>query len=90
MLRRNDIGGFATAIESLCYTVALAFVTLLPPVLKMTSYFYFPGALVFDAIMVICAIQFLLHRDRGSARRLFFASILYLPCILGLLLVTKA
>jgi protoheme IX farnesyltransferase len=90
MLRRNDIGGFATAIESLLYTIALTVVTLLPPVLKMTSMVYLGGALLFNAIMLLCAIQFLMHRDRISARRLFFASILYLPCVLGLLVFTRA
>ena len=89
MLRRNDIGGMATAFESLLYTVGLATVTLLPPLLKMTSPAYFPGAVFFNAIMLLCAVQFLLRRDRASARRLFFASILYLPCILGLLVFTR-
>ena len=89
MLRRNDIGGFATAFESLCYTGALAVVTLLPPALKMTSFVYLPGAVLFNAIMFLCAVQFLLRRDRASARRLFFASILYLPCVLGLLVFTR-
>jgi protoheme IX farnesyltransferase len=90
MLRRNDIGGFATAFESLFYTVALTIVTLLPSFFKMTNMVYFGGALLFNAIMLLCAIQFLMHRDRMSARRLFFASILYLPCVLGLLVFTKA
>lgn len=89
MLRRNDIGGFATAFESLCYTGALAVVTLLPPALKMTSFVYLPGAVLFNGIMFLCAVQFLLRRDRASARRLFFASILYLPCVLGLLVFTR-
>lgn len=89
MLRRNDIGGVATAFESLCYTGALAIVTLLPPALKMTSFVYLPGALLFNGIMFVCAVQFLMRRDRASARRLFFASILYLPCVLGLLVFTR-
>ena len=90
MLRRNDIGGFATAFESLFYTVALTIVTLLPPLLKMTTMYYLGGAVLFNAIMLLCAVQFVMHRDRVSARRLFFASILYLPCVLGLLVFTKA
>jgi protoheme IX farnesyltransferase len=89
MLRRKDIGGFATALESLCYTIALAVVTLLPPALKMTSFIYLPAALVFNGVMFACAVQFLMRRDRGSARRLFFASILYLPCVLGMLVFTR-
>jgi len=90
MLRRNDIGGLATSIESLLYTVALFAVTLLPAILRMTTWVYLGGALLFNAVMLTCAIQFLVLRDRPSARRLFFASIIYLPCILGLLIFTKA
>jgi protoheme IX farnesyltransferase len=90
MLRRNDIGGLLTATESMVYAVALAVVTMLPAVLKMTTALYLGGSVVFNAIMLLCAIQFLIRRDRMSARRLFFASILYLPCILGLLVFTRA
>jgi len=89
MLRRNDIGGFSTSLESLIYTVALVIVTLLPAMLKMTNSVYLAGAIVFNILIALCAVQFLIHRDRPSARRLFFASILYLPCILGLLVFTK-
>ena len=90
MLPRNDIGGFNTSIQSLLYTVALFAVTLLPSFLKMTNMVYLGGALVFNALMLLCAVQFLMHRDRSSARRLFFASIIYLPFLLGLLVFTKA
>ena len=40
--------------------------------------------------MLLYAVQFLIERNRASARRLFFASILYLPIILGLMVFTKA
>jgi len=90
MLRRNDIGGFSTAIESLIYAIALFVITLLPAILKMSGPVYLVGALLFNAGMLVCAIQFLVIRDRSSARRLFFASIIYLPFLLGLLVFTKA
>ena len=90
MLRRNDVGGFHTSVASLCYTVGLAVVTLLPSLLKMTAPFYLFGALLFNGVMLYCAFQFFLHRNRPSARKLFFASIIYLPCILGLLVFAKA
>lgn len=90
MLRRNDAGGLAASLASLFYTVLLVVVTLLPAVLKMTEPLYLAGALLFNAVMLACAIQFFQCRDRSSARRLFFASILYLPCILGLLVFAKA
>ena len=35
-------------------------------------------------------LRFLVERSRSSARALFFASIIFLPLILGLMVVTKA
>ncbi len=90
MLRRNDICGVKTATESLLFTIALVIVTLLPSAFGLASLTYLVGALAFDAILLGCAAQFLLHRTRPSARRLFFATIIYLPFLLGLMVFTKA
>ncbi len=89
MLRRRDIGGLCTARESLLSSIALTVVTLLPYFLKMVSAIYLPGAILCDSLLIACAVQFLLHRNRASARRLFFASIIYLPLLLGLMVATK-
>ena len=89
MLRRNDISGMKAALESLLAALALAVVTLLPFFLKTASPVYFVGALACDALLIFCAVQFLILRNRPSARRLFFASILYLPLLLGLLTLAR-
>jgi protoheme IX farnesyltransferase len=89
MLPRNDVRGFRTSLVSLLYASALTAVTLLPAMLKMTGMVYFFGAVLFNVLMLFCAVQFFLHRERSYARRLFFASILYLPILLGLLVFTK-
>jgi protoheme IX farnesyltransferase len=39
---------------------------------------------------LIFAIRFYLRRDVDRARRLFIASIIYLPLLLGLLVLTKS
>jgi protoheme IX farnesyltransferase len=90
MLRRDDLSGCATAMQSLLYTVALTAITIVPFALGKTGTLYLAGALVLDAAMLVCAGQFLLQRNRASARRLFFASILFLPLILGLMVFTRA
>ena len=90
MLSRCDIDGLCTARKSLLSTIALTLVTLLPISLKMVTPWYLAGALVCDAALLFCAVLFLLHRDRPSARRLFFASISYLPLLLGLMVFAKA
>lgn len=91
MLRRNDIAGLKAAAESLVCALALAAVTLLPLLLRMVHPLgYIPGVFVCDALLLGCAVLFLAERNRASARRLFLASILYLPLLLGLLLAAKA
>lgn len=89
MLRHNDTDGLDTAWRALLYAIGLAAVTLSPVALGLTGSIYCAGALLLNAMMVGCAIQFLSDRGRVSARRMFFASILYLPLILSLMVFTK-
>ena len=91
MLRRNDIAGVKAATESFVCALALAAVTLLPVVFHMVHTIgYLAGVIVCDGLLITCALLFLAHRNRTSARRLFLASIVYLPLLLGLLLAAKA
>ncbi len=90
MIQRDDPTGAATAMQSLLYTFALIIITLVPFHAGMNNSIYLGGALLLDGVMLLYAVQFLVDRNRASARRLFFASILYLPVILGLMVFTKA
>lgn len=90
MLRSNDINGLKTARESLLFSLALALLTLVPLVCGLATPLYGVGALLCDALLLTCAVQFLVERNRPTARRLFFASIIYLPLLLGLMVFTKA
>jgi protoheme IX farnesyltransferase len=90
MLRRDDTSGSATAFESLGFTVALVTITMIPFWSGLLSETYLSGALMLDAAMTGAAIWFLTERSRTSARALFFASIIFLPLILGLMVITKA
>ena len=90
MLRRDDATGSKTAMQSLLYTFALIVITLIPYHAGMNSDIYLGGALLLDGVMLLFyAVQFLIERERASARRLFFASIIFLPLILGLMVFTK-
>lgn len=89
MLRRDDVTGSKTAIQSLLYTAALIIITLIPYDTGMNNEIYLGGALLLDGVMLLFAVQFLVERERASARRLFFASIIFLPLILGLMVFTK-
>jgi protoheme IX farnesyltransferase len=90
MLPSDDLSGCATAMQSLLYTFGLTAITLVPYFTGLATGVYLVGAILLDAVMLFCAVQFLLQRTRPSARRLFFASILFLPLILGLMIFTKA
>jgi protoheme IX farnesyltransferase len=90
MLRRDDVTGNKTAMDSLLYTLGLIVITLIPYHAGMNGEIYLGGALLLDGIMLLFAVQFLIERERASARRLFFASISFLPLILGLMVFTKA
>ena len=90
MLRRDDTTGSKTAMASLLYTFALIAITLIPYHAGMNGDIYLGGALLLDGVMLLFAVQFLIERERASARRLFFASILFLPLILGLMVFTRA
>jgi protoheme IX farnesyltransferase len=90
MLKREDRSGDATALESLLFTLALCAITIVPFTTGMNSGIYLGGALALDALLLGFAAHFLMQRDRQTARRLFFASILYLPLLLGLMVFTRA
>ncbi|MCX6958927.1 MAG: heme o synthase [Verrucomicrobia bacterium] len=86
MLSTRDPDGWATGWQALIYSAALLAVSLLPGIVGMASPYYFFAALALGAAMMFLAADFLRMRNNGSARRLFFASIIYLPLLLGALI----
>jgi protoheme IX farnesyltransferase len=89
MLRGKDIAGIKTATESFLCAVALTIVTMLPALLGLAHAYYVPVALACDGWLLVCAALFLSSRSRGAARRLFMASILYLPLVMALLMLCR-
>lgn len=86
MLSTRDPEGWSTAFQALIYSIALLGVSLLPGVIGMASPYYFFAALALGAAMIHLSIAFLRNRTNPTARHLFFASIIYLPLLLGALL----
>ena len=89
MLTANDPEGLLTSRQALLYTLFLVPVTLLPSMLAFNSFVYFIGALALGLGFAAFAVRFVSQRNRTAARNLFFASIIYLPLLLGLLVATK-
>lgn len=86
MLSTRDPDGWSTAWQALIYSVALLGVSLLPGLLGMASPYYFFAALALGAAMIHLSVAFLRNRENTAARHLFFASIIYLPLLLGALI----
>jgi protoheme IX farnesyltransferase len=71
------------------HSIGLIPVSLFPSLLGIAGVVYFAGALVLGITFLIFAIQFSRALTRERARRLFIASIVYLPVLLGLLVIDK-
>ena len=86
MLSTRDQDGWSTGWQALIYSVALLGISLLPGILGMASPYYFFAALALGAAMIYLSGAFTMRRTNASARHLFFASIIYLPLLLGALI----
>ncbi len=89
MLPNVDPTGSRTARQALSHTLGLLPVSLCPAVFGITGGFYFLGATLMTLVFIGCAFSFTRQLNRASARRLFFCSIIYLPLLLGLMVLDK-
>ena len=89
MLSNVDANGRRTAEQSISNTLALLVVSLCPFVFKMAGMTYLVGAIILGAGFLFCAIQFSRQLTLARAKQLFFASIIYLPLLLALMVWDK-
>ncbi|MEY4386205.1 MAG: protoheme farnesyltransferase [Verrucomicrobiota bacterium] len=82
MLPAVDPDGSRTGHQSISHTLALLCVSLCPFLFHLAGPIYLTAALVLGVGYLVCAIQFARRLDLAGARRLFFASIIYLPLLL--------
>jgi protoheme IX farnesyltransferase len=89
MLPVVDRDLFVTGRQIVLYSAALIPVTLMPTLFHMTGTVYFVAALMLGlgylSFGIICAST----RQRADARKLFFASITYLPLLLAVMTFNK-
>lgn len=83
----GDPGARRTGRQAVLYTAALIPVSLLPTALGRTGVVYLVGTALCGVGFLALAGAFSIKPERTSARRLLFASILYLPLVLILLLL---
>jgi len=89
----NDADGRVTARQIMLYAAALLPISLLPTLMAMAGVVYFIAAFTLSIAFVACSLPLLRAHDccstQRSARRVFIASILYLPLLLIAMLVDR-
>ena len=87
MLPVVDPTGERTGRQALIYTLGLLPVSLCPFLFKMAGPVYLAGALLLGGAYIWCAFMFSRQLTLVRARRLFLVSIIYLPSLLGLMVI---
>ena len=84
-----DAAGTSTERQIITGCLALLAVSLLPTLIGLAGPIYFVGAFVLGAAFVALGARQALSPSAGAARRVLFASLLYLPVLLALLAFDK-
>lgn len=84
-----DPEGPATERQIVLASIGLLAVSLLPTVIGWTGSVYLAGALALGLALVVVSMGQARESSAPAARRLLWASLLYLPCLLCLLAVDK-
>ncbi len=89
MLPVLDPTGASTFRQMLLTCVTLLPLGLTPTIIGMTGPAYFIVALVAGLGFLACAILLMIHRTSKYARIMFFASLIYLPAILLMMVIDR-
>ena len=82
--------GRSTGRQAVLFAAATIPVSLLPTVIGLAGPRYLAAAIVLGVIVLWLAFEFAATRTHASARRLFFATIMYLPLLWGALVADHA
>ncbi len=89
MLPSHDPGGRLTGVVVLAYALALLPVTLMATRIGLTGWVYLAAAAALGAWLTWLAIRMLLQRTDQRARKLFLASVIYLPLLLTVMMIDR-
>jgi heme o synthase len=89
VLPRSESRHRFVALQSVLPALLLVPISLIPAFLNDEGRIYFVGAGLLGLTFLYCASQLALHRSNVVARRLLFASILYLPSVFLLMLLDR-
>ncbi len=90
MISSDDSSGERSASQSVFFCILLLILAGLPAFVGIASYVYEAIELLLGGIFVAIAMRFLRLRTQSAARLLFITSIIYLPLLLGALVLTKS
>jgi protoheme IX farnesyltransferase len=89
MLPVIDQTGAMTGRQSVLWAATLLPVSVLPSVVNLASQVYGTGVLILGIAQFVLTVRFALHRTKGNARAVFYASIIYLPLLWILMAFAK-
>lgn len=89
MLPVIEPDGRSTGRQSVVYAAALLPLSLAPTIAGMTASWYFVAALLLTLCFVALTVRFAMTRSVADARRVFFASIAYLPVLWALMIAAR-
>ena len=81
--------GTSTGRQIVVHSLALLAVGLLPTSLQVAGAVYFVTAFILGMAMLICGVMVARSYSSAAARRLLFASLIYLPALLVMMAVDK-
>ncbi len=90
MISSDDPTGERSASQSVFFCMLLLIIAGLPAYLGIANVFYLLAELILGGVFLAAAMRFLKTRTKSDARRLFLTSIIYLPLLLGALVLSKA
>jgi len=85
----EDPNGRSTAFQMVNYAAALVPVSLMPTVVGIAGRTYLAGAIILSIALLAMTIRFARNRTPEGARRLFAASLVYLPVLWVLMLADR-
>jgi protoheme IX farnesyltransferase len=83
MLPAIEPSGIKTVQLTIASSLILLAVSFVPTLIGMAGWVYFFGTLLLGLLMLVAALGFARNRNVGTARGLLKASIMYLPLLLG-------
>src|SRR6266513_1433193 len=89
MISNEDRSGERSASQSVFFSILLLVIAGLPAFIGMTTQIYLAAELLLGGAFIVVAMRFLRMRTPAAARLLFITSIIYLPLLLGVLVLTK-